>query len=122
MTRLNLLVLRSRDPEKLAAFYSALGLEFVEHQHGAGPIHFACENADLVFEIYPAGQEGKSTREIRLGFEVEDVGVAVERLLGEGAELASAPKQSPWGLRAVMVDIEGHKVELTQAPAAVDGR
>lgn len=115
MARLNLVVLRARDAQRLAAFYSNLGLNFVRHRHGAGPEHFASEDGGGVFEIYPARADAEPTRELRLGFEVADVQLAVARLAGTGAEIISAPAASPWGLRAVIKDIEGHKVELTEA-------
>lgn len=117
MPGLNLVVLRARDPKALAAFYSTLGMDFVQHQHGAGPVHFACERDGMVFEIYPTGPDGEPTRGLRIGFEVEDTRESVSRLLGEGAELVSAPRESTWGLRAVLVDPEGHKLELVQAVA-----
>ncbi len=115
MARLNLVVLRAHNAQRLAAFYSNLGLNFVRHRHGAGPEHFASEDCGGVFEIYPARTDAEPTRELRLGFEVADVQLAVERLAGTGAEIISAPAASPGGLRAVIKDIEGHKVELTEA-------
>jgi len=116
MARLNLIVLRARDATRLASFYSELGLNFVRHRHGAGPEHFACEDGSGVFEIYPTNADAEPTRDLRLGFEVADVCQTVSRLVETGAEIVSAPKTSPWGMRAVLKDLEGHKVELTEAP------
>ena len=115
MARLNLVVLRARNATRLASFYSGLGLNFVRHQHGSGPEHFACEDEGSVFEIYPTRDDAETTRELRLGFEVPDVRQAVSRLVKTGAEIVSEPSISPWGLRAVIKDLEGHKVELTEA-------
>lgn len=114
MARLNLIVLRARDATRLASFYSELGLNFVRHRHGAGPEHFACEDGRGFFEIYPANTDAEPTRDLRLGFEVANVHEAVSRLVETGAEIVSAPRASPWGLRAVLKDLEGHKVELTE--------
>jgi predicted enzyme related to lactoylglutathione lyase len=115
MARLNLVVLRARNAPRLASFYSNLGLNFVRHRHGTGSEHFACDDGGGVFEIYPVPADAEPTRELRLGFEVADVRLAVSRLIETGAEIISEPTVSPWGLRAVVKDIEGHKVELTEA-------
>lgn len=40
---LNLVVLRSPDITRAAAFYSRLGLHFSKQRHGAGPEHYAAE-------------------------------------------------------------------------------
>lgn len=122
MARLNLVVLRARDAPRLASFYSGLGLNFVRHRHGVGTEHFASEEAGGVFEIYPVRADAEPTRELRLGFEVADVRLAVSRLIESGAEIISEPAVSPWGLRAVIKDLEGHKVELTEAqPLSASG-
>jgi lactoylglutathione lyase len=107
--------LRARDATRLASFYKELGLNFVRHRHGNGPEHFAFESGGSVFEIYPAKDGSKATRDLRLGFEVTDVQAAVKRLLQTGAEIVSGPAASPWGLRAVLKDIEGHRLELTES-------
>lgn len=113
MPRLNLLVLRARDASALAGFYSALGLTFVRHRHGSGPEHFAFEDQDGVFEIYPANDSGP-TQSLRLGFSVQDVRSAVNHAVAAGGRLVSPPAESPWGFRAVVSDLEGHRVELSQ--------
>lgn len=112
--RLNLVVLRAAGPEMLAGFYSELGLVFELHRHGAGPEHFASEDGGVVFEIYPASQKSPPTAGLRLGFEVGDVREMTNRLVEAGATVISGPTDSPWGMRAVVQDPEGHKLELTQ--------
>ncbi len=67
----------------------------------------------MVFEIYPATAASGATRGLRLGFAVEDVQRTVDVLLLEGASLVRAPKDSPWGVRAVLDDPEGHRLEIT---------
>ena len=114
MPKLNLLVLRARDATQLATFYSNLGLRFVCHRHGTGPEHFASEDGGGVFEIYPVRPDAEPTRELRLGFEVSDVHQTVVRLVNTGGVLLSPPADSPWGFRAVVRDLEGHRVELTE--------
>jgi lactoylglutathione lyase len=76
MVKLRLVVLRCEDLERSRRFYEALGLSFVEEQHGAGPRHFAAVIADLVIELYPASAT-HPVNDIRLGFEVTDVEAGV---------------------------------------------
>jgi predicted enzyme related to lactoylglutathione lyase len=117
--QLNLVVIQSVDDERAARFYSALGLTFTRHRHGSGPEHYACESGPVVFEIYPARDEGDSTTGIRLGFRVASVADTVAALTVAGGTVVSPPKLSPWGLRAVIADPDGHRIELTEAlPAA----
>ncbi|MCE3019138.1 MAG: hypothetical protein LW870_25135 [Pirellula sp.] len=52
-----LLVIRTTDIEQVLGFYESLGLDFIEHRHGTGPIHFATELSDLVFENYPTKKQ-----------------------------------------------------------------
>ncbi|CAL2101708.1 protein of unknown function [Tenacibaculum sp. 190130A14a] len=50
---LNLLVIRTGDPEKLKEQYELIGHKFDYHRHGNGPFHYASEQNGFVFEIYP---------------------------------------------------------------------
>ena len=111
--RCNLIVLRSRDLDRAESFYSALGLRFVRHAHGRGPVHLASEAAGQVFEIYPQQGDADSTRAARIGFAVPSVDAAYLALLGAGGQGVSEPKDSEWGRRAVVSDPDGHRVELT---------
>lgn len=116
MPRLNLVVIRARDAARLADFYSVIGLSFIQHRHGAGPEHFAAESEGWVFEIYPVDRDEETTRNLRVGFAVKDVKATVSNLVEAGAKVIRAPMDSPWGLRAVVQDLEGHKVEITHEP------
>ena len=111
---LNLLVLRSPDLERAAAFYSCLGLQFTRHQHGKGPEHFAAELGGSVFELYPLATVGPSTLGTRLGFSVPSLDAAIAALSDYPGAVVSPPKDSPWGRRAVVSDPDGHRVELVQ--------
>ena len=113
---LNLVVVRSANPAQLVAFYQALGLTFKQHQHGDGPEHWACEEGAVVFEIYPLREGQTATKSLRLGFRVASVADAVTQATGVGARLVSAPQMSEWGLRAVIADPDGNRVELTEPP------
>ena len=109
---LALVVIRAQDIERLATFYSALGLHFTKHRHGKGPEHFSSKIGDTVFEIYPAASAKESTVSTRLGFSVQSLTRALEDLRGLDATVLAEPAESPFGRRAVVVDFEGHKVEL----------
>lgn len=68
---LNLVVLRSPNAARAAAFYSRLGLRFRQHKHGSGPEHFAAElPGGGVFELYPLALDGASTLGTRIGCQV----------------------------------------------------
>jgi lactoylglutathione lyase len=112
--RLNLLVIRSEEPARAVGFYELLGLHFQEEQHGKGPVHWAAQSVGLVMEIYPARSSDEVDRTTRLGFDVNDVQSAVATLQEHGLEIVNDPKQTQWGLRAVVKDPDGRSVELIQ--------
>ena len=107
---LKLIVLKTAQVESLRDFYARIGFRFVEEQHGKGPVHFSTSLGDGVLEIYPlpVGAVGDSTT--RVGFGVADLASVLEEL---GAECD--PKQTNWGLRAVVRDPDGRSVELYEA-------
>jgi len=111
---LNLVVIRVRDMELAHRFYTALGLSFKKHSHGQGPQHYAAENEGIVFEIYPAMTDAELTSNLRLGFKVKKVAGILAQLEEIGGKLLSPAKLSPWGLRAVIGDPFGHKIELVE--------
>ena len=51
-------------------FYETLGLRFLRHSHGAGPVHYAFERAGHTFEIYPL-RNHQSTIATRIGFSLQ---------------------------------------------------
>lgn len=111
--RCNLLVIRSRQVDRAACFYEALGLHFTKHQHGNGPEHYASESAEQTFEIYPLADNSTPTTETRIGFSVSHLDDVFARLVEAGGKAISPPKSSPWGRRAIVCDPDGHRIELT---------
>src|SRR5687768_11385994 len=93
---LNLVVLRSSDIARAAAFYSRLGLEFAKHRHGTGPEHFAAELPGGVFELYPLEIDGPSTLGTRIGFKVPSVDAVISALSDYPDAVVSAPRDSEW--------------------------
>ncbi|MFT3998177.1 MAG: VOC family protein [Asticcacaulis sp.] len=112
--RLNLIVLRARDPKGLARFYEGLGMSFMEEKHGNGPVHFSADLSGTILEIYPATGDASGVTDIRLGFVVSNLSELMEHIADFGARILTPPGQTPWGYRAVIKDIEGHTVELTE--------
>jgi predicted enzyme related to lactoylglutathione lyase len=110
---LNLVVLRSADLDRAARFYELLGVKFVREQHGSGPEHLACCLGGIVLEIYPNASTSDASQ-VRIGFDVPSVGDAVNAVRDAGGTIAAPPKETPWGLRAVVADPDGHRVELIQ--------
>lgn len=113
--QLNLVVLRSPDIDRAAKFYTYLGLLFKKHAHGTGPEHYSSEVNGMVFEIYPATEKMPSTACTRIGFVVDSVDNIVNLVIEAGARIVNAPQDSEWGRRAVVKDLDGHTIELTQA-------
>lgn len=70
---LKLIVIRTGDPQKSAAFYSLLGLVFDYHKHGSSPYHYSTTIEGTVLEVYPLakGQE-KADNHLRLGLGIDD--------------------------------------------------
>ncbi len=112
---LNLVVLRSPDIDRAAAFYARLGLKFSKHRHGTGPEHFAAEMPGGAFELYPLSSDGKSTLGTRIGFRVPSVDAALAALSDYAEAIVTPAKDSEWGRRAVVADPDGHRVELLEA-------
>ena len=98
--------------DRAAKFYSAMGLLFTKHRHGKGPEHYASEVDGFVFELYPLADHQTPTTSTRIGFSVDDVDSIVTLLTGVGAEVRQEPRDSEWGRRAVVEDLDGHLVEL----------
>jgi predicted enzyme related to lactoylglutathione lyase len=116
--QLSLLVLRAEHPRELAAFYSLFGCQFKQEQHGKGPVHYACELGESVFEIYPRTPKGPPTNGVRLGIVVSDVASACDRAVRRQGRLISGPLHSADGPRATILDPEGHTLDLSQKALA----
>ena len=113
--KLNLLVIKTANPAKLKAQYEVLGLDFAYHKHGNGPMHYACESENLTFEIYPLPKsKPKADNTTRLGFIVDRLDSLVPQLKADGWIVQSPPSHNEWGYSAIIVDLDGRKVELTQ--------
>ena len=111
--KINLLVIRTQNPNHLKTQYEEIGFEFDYHQHGNGPFHYASENNGFVFEIYPLT---KSMREadnsLRLGFEVENLETAIDNIKNTNWKILNGINITEWGKTAIIQDSDGRKIEL----------
>jgi len=110
---ISLLVLKSSQMEVLCDFYRLLGFDFVEEQHGKGPVHYAAPLDAGVLEIYPLPDEKLTDTTTRIGFNISDINSVVEAVASAG-EVVSKPKATQWGVRAVVRDPDGRMVELCE--------
>lgn len=112
----SLLVLRTADPEKLLPFYKAIGLQFIQEQHGSGPIHFSSTMGEVVLEIYPlkAGATAENLNMPMLGFRVDSLDQTMASLQAVGAKISGEPKTSEWGRWCNAFDIDGRTVQITE--------
>lgn len=114
MPTISLIVLKSKDIEKLKDFYQLLGLDFIKEKHGKGAEHYACQIGNIVFELYPLKAEKEADTTTRLGFEVEDLENTVNVLQAQEYQIVSPAKTTEFGYSAVVKDSEGRSVELYQ--------
>lgn len=111
--QLKLLVIRSANPAQLAQFYTQLGCSFEQHRHGKGPLHYSCTIDQTVLEIYPLAKgQVVADPNLRLGFEIGQFELVLEKLIKQGVKLIQAPYESEFGWMGVVEDFEGRKVEL----------
>lgn len=110
---LKLIVLRTADPEKLAGFYSLLGLVFDYHQHGNSVFHYGAKVGTAVFEIYPLAKgQTEPDRHLRLGFGIDKFEEVIALLKAIQVPFAAEPTQTDFGYIAVVLDPDARKVEL----------
>lgn len=114
--KINLLVVRTSDPEELKLQYEKIGFQFVHHSHGNGPMHYSCSENDFVFEIYPSDRKNKDSLSnlIRLGFSVKNLEKTIEEIKDTNWKIVAKPNVTEWGKVAVVQDLDGRKVELKE--------
>lgn len=113
--QINLLVIRTNQPEFLAAFYKLLGMEFQYHQHGNGPFHYAADLNGFVFEIYPLLKNQQEVdNSLRLGFTVPKLDELILQLKKKNIKIVQEPTQIKWGYTAIIKDLDGRKIELKE--------
>lgn len=110
---INLLVIRTDDPKKLAEFYGLLGIAFEYHKHGQSPYHYSAKIGDTVLEIYPLTKNQTTPdKNLRLGFEVDDFEGTIQRLKETNTPFLSEPLETEFGLMAAVMDPDSRKIEV----------
>jgi lactoylglutathione lyase len=118
--KIDLIVIKTDHPEELANFYSLLGIEFEYHNHGDGPFHFAGKIKDTVFEIYPLPKNvERSDNTLRLGFSIKDLDATIQRLREATVKIFKDPEVTQWGYQAIIEDLDGRKIELTDEDISI---
>jgi len=112
-TFLNLTVIRCAAIDASAGFFRLIGPEFEKHWHGSVPDHYAASDGIWTFELYPASAKFPASSSTRIGFAVGECDEVAERLRVAGFTIDTVPTDSPWGRRAVVLDPDGHRVELS---------
>jgi lactoylglutathione lyase len=112
---LKLIVIRTKDIQKLAEFYSIFGLDFDYHKHGNSPFHYSTTIDKTVLEIYPLSKNQEiADNSLRLGFGVENLENVFSRLKIIDCKIASEPIQTDFGFMMIIEDLDGRKIELYQ--------
>lgn len=110
---LKLLVIRTKDMQRLAEFYALFGLTFHYHKHGNSPYHYSTEISRTVVEIYPlAKNQTEVDINVRLGIEVDHFEEVVEKLQAIATPFLLEPQQTDFGFMAIVQDVDGRKVEV----------
>lgn len=108
-----LLVLKTPQPQALCSFYSHLGFVFQQEQHGSGPVHHSAPLGEGTFEIYPLPEDTPADDTTRLGLAVSHIENLCNSLANPD-DLLTQPTKTEWGVRAVVRDPDGRRVELYQ--------
>lgn len=108
MLSFNLIVLSVQDIEKSKNFYSCLGLNFIQEQHGNSPMHYACNLNDIVLELYPSSNNFPIEKSVRLGFSVKNLKDTKKILLKNNIKLIDQDNL------IIIEDPDGRKVFITQ--------
>jgi lactoylglutathione lyase len=112
---IKLIVIKTKNIDKLVQFYQLIGLSFDKHQHGKGVIHYAAIIKEIVFEIYPLPiSEIKADNTLRLGFEANNLIELIVELELNNVKIINYPKQTEFGFMALVEDFDGRKIELYQ--------
>jgi lactoylglutathione lyase len=109
MKSLNLLVLRCANIERSKSFYEIFGMAFVKQQHGNGPVHYAFEQPDGIFELYPS--EGGAPDQTGLGFVTGDL-EGLHMLLRRNQFAPREIRNTELGRMFVVRDPDGRRVEV----------
>ena len=73
------------------------------------------DGAYLHFALFPAAEpERPTSRDVQIGFNVDDLTSAHSRAVAAGAKVVHEPRAEPWGKTSRYRDPDGNLVSLTQ--------
>jgi predicted enzyme related to lactoylglutathione lyase len=114
---IKLLVIRTNDAARLAAFYQLFGLIFAYHKHGNSPYHYSAQIGQMVLEIYPLAKEQPvPDKNLRLGFTINNFDETLAALTTHQVAF-STPVQTDFGFVTIITDPDGRKIELYKKEA-----
>ena len=111
---LNLLVIKTKNIQRLATFYSLFQIDFEYHKHSDNVFHFSAIIGEIVFEIYPLRENETADKTLRLGFFVKNLSDKIKILKSQNHKIISYPKETEYGIKATIEDPDGRKIELTE--------
>ncbi len=115
---LSAVLLISKNPERLAAFYrDVVGLPIEEEDHGESEKHYGCELGDLHFAIHPIENfkgTGHGTGSIKIAFTVFDIESFVKSIQEKGLKVEYAPRDVGFAKMTALTDPDGNYIEFTQ--------
>lgn len=115
---LSAIILVSKNPQALAAFYrDVVGLPLEDEEHGETEKHYGCELGDLHFAIHPLSNfegSGTGTGAVKLAFTVFDMNAFVEKMKSKNVKLEYSPKDTGFSLMTALHDPDGNYIEFTQ--------
>ncbi len=107
------ITLFANDMNETAKVYQAIGLSFVQEQHGSGPIHLAHEKDGFVLEIYQKHQPQSDA--VMLGFDVENLPVVQGSIAETAGTVVKDTARIDGTRRMIIADPEGRQIYLQEA-------
>lgn len=111
---LTAVLINSRDPDRLAAFYQdVLDVPLEVETHGSHK-HYGCELGDLHFAIHPVrGNSPAGAGAVDVALQVFDLDAFLAKLAGKGIAL-SAPVERGFARMTELRDPDGNRIFLTE--------
>lgn len=106
---INLLVLKSTNPEKVVEILSILGLTFEIKPHQEISVHYTAQHGEIVIEIYKTYKQFDNNN-FMLGFLVTDLTATKAQLVNLGCQTTRDNRDTDGSI--VVQDFEGRKYSL----------
>jgi D-3-phosphoglycerate dehydrogenase len=109
--------LKAKDPKALAAWYEKhLGIQFKGQTYTVWPFKEQAGFNILSFFEERSQYYAPSKSSVMINFIVKDLMVLLDTLRSEGVEVVGEPVSEDYGKFGWVLDLEGNKIELWQAP------